>query len=92
MPSYAYLISAYLLVISVVAVAVTCYDKRAAIKHLRRVPEARLLLISALGGSAAMLITMLIIRHKTLHLKFMLGIPLIIALQLAAAVLAAVYL
>lgn len=49
-----------------------------------RIPEATLLLISALGGSVAMLLTMLSIRHKTKKAKFMVGIPLIIVLQVAA--------
>ena len=46
-----------------------------------RVPEAALLLLSALGGSLAMYITMLLIRHKTKHIKFMLGIPIIMVFQ-----------
>ena len=45
-----------------------------------------LLLFSALGGSVAMFITMLIIRHKTKHVKFMLGIPIIMIVQIAIAV------
>ena len=45
------------------------------------------MLVSALGGSVTMYITMLIIRHKTRHIKFMLGIPVIIMIQLAAAFL-----
>ena len=80
----------YLLIISIVAFAVTVYDKWAATKRPQeRTRESTLLLLSALGGSLAMLLTMLGIRHKTKHLKFMLGIPLIILLQLAltAAVL-----
>ena len=80
----------YLLIISIVAFAVTVYDKWAAVKKPQeRTRESTLLLLSALGGSLAMLFTMLGIRHKTKHLKFMLGIPLIILLQLAltAAVL-----
>jgi uncharacterized membrane protein YsdA (DUF1294 family) len=80
----------YLLIISVVAFSVTVYDKWAAVKRPQeRTRESTLLLLSALGGSIAMLFTMLGIRHKTNHLKFMLGIPLIILLQLAltAAVL-----
>ena len=51
-----------------------------------RVPEAGLLLLSALGGSVAMLLTMLLIRHKTKKAKFMVGIPFIIVLQIAAVV------
>ena len=42
---------------------------------------AALLLLSALGGSLAMYITMLLIRHKTKHIKFMLGIPIIMVFQ-----------
>ena len=74
---------AYLAVISVISVVVCLYDKFAS-KHLtrHRTREATLLLLSALGGGVAMFVTMLIIRHKTKHLKFMLGIPLIIILHL----------
>lgn len=49
-----------------------------------RVPETALLVISALGGSGAMLLTMLLIRHKTKKKKFMVGIPVILVLQVAA--------
>ncbi len=55
-----------------------------------RVPEKTLLIISALGGSVAMLLTMLKIRHKTKHMKFMIGIPVIIAMQIAAVIAAIV--
>ncbi len=50
-----------------------------------RIPEAQLLLISALGGSVGMYLTMQAIRHKTQHPKFMIGIPAIMLLQLALA-------
>lgn len=36
---------------------------------------------AALGGSLGMYITMRKIRHKTLHKRFMIGIPLIMAAQ-----------
>ena len=72
----------YLAVISLVAVIVTVVDKKAAkIRGARRVPERTLLLLSALGGSVAMFVAMKWIRHKTQHVKFMLGIPLIIIAQ-----------
>ncbi len=74
----------YLLIISMVAVCITVYDKWAAKKRPKeRTQESTLLMISALGGSAAMLLTMLGIRHKTKHVKFMLGIPLILLAQIA---------
>ena len=73
--------AAYLLTVSLVAIIITVYDKRIAGKGKRRIPEATLLLWSALGGSVAMYITMHTIRHKTQHKKFMIGIPVIIILQ-----------
>ena len=80
-------ILAYLLIISIVSVCVTVYDKWAAKKRPKeRTRESTLLLLSALGGSVAMLLTMYSIRHKTKHMKFMIGIPLIIAVQVAAIV------
>lgn len=75
----------WLAIASGISVIVTVYDKIAAKKLPRhRTREATLLLLSALGGSVAMLLTMLVIRHKTKHVKFMLGIPLIILLQAVA--------
>ena len=76
----------YLVAVSIVSVIVCIYDKYAA-KHRpkHRTPEATLLLLSAIGGSVAMFATMQIIRHKTKHVKFMLGIPLIIIAQVAVA-------
>lgn len=80
-------ILAYLLIISIVSVCVTVYDKWAAKKRPKeRTRESTLLLLSAFGGSVAMLLTMFSIRHKTKHMKFMIGIPLIIAAQVAAVV------
>ena len=68
---------------SFVSVIICIYDKKISKRNnvKLRVPEKRLLLFSALGGSLAMYITMLIIRHKTKHVKFMLGIPVIMVLQ-----------
>ena len=71
----------YLAIISIIAVITTVKDKICAKLDKSRTPEKKLLLISAFGGSAAMLATMLIIRHKTKHFKFMIGIPVILALQ-----------
>ena len=77
----------YLLAISIVSIIVCIYDKfssKHATKHRTR--ESTLLLLSALGGSVAMFVTMQLIRHKTKHVKFMLGIPLIIIAQIAIAI------
>ncbi len=72
----------YLLAVSLVSVAVTAWDKHVSrLRGRRRVPEKTLLLLAAAGGSIAMYLTMLLIRHKTKHIKFMLGIPAIIIAQ-----------
>jgi len=77
---------AYIIVISLFAVFLTVRDKSAARKNAWRIKERTLLVVSALGGSAAMFLTMLAIRHKTRRAKFMVGIPLIILVQVAAAI------
>ena len=74
----------YLAVLSVIAVIVTVVDKCSAKCRARRVSEKALFILAILGGSGAMYITMLLIRHKTLHKRFMLGLPTILLLQAAA--------
>ncbi len=83
---YEFLIT-YLIIISLLSIVFTVYDKLSAVFNKWRISERTLLTVSALGGSVAMLLTMLIIRHKTRKHKFMVGIPVIIAVQLIAVVL-----
>lgn len=73
----------YLALISLVSIIVTATDKIHARRRRWRVPEAALFLLAAIGGGAAMLLTMLLIRHKTRHARFMIGLPLIVLLQAA---------
>ena len=74
--------------INIFAIGLTLHDKRAAKRGSWRVKEFTLLLVSALGGSIAMFAVMQLIRHKTRHSKFMIGIPIIIVLQIAAVLFA----
>lgn len=79
-----YIPYAYFALISLVAVFMTFYDKKAAKKKPNgRVPEAKLFTVAILGGSVLMYTTMLMIHHKTKHLQFMVGLPIIMALQFA---------
>ena len=71
----------YLAIISFISIILTVSDKLKAKKHRYRTPEALLFLLAALGGSAAMYLTMCIIRHKTQKNRFVFGIPLIFFLQ-----------
>ncbi len=79
----------YILIISVISIVVCIYDKKISKKNRveLRTPEKTLLLLSALGGSVAMFVTMLLIRHKTKHFKFMVGIPVIMVIQAVAVFL-----
>ncbi|WP_228725063.1 DUF1294 domain-containing protein [Caproicibacter fermentans] len=80
MPGYIYLIC-YAIIINLMAAISTVVDKHRAARHRWRIPESRLLFFAAVGGSPAMLFTMLLIRHKTRHAKFMIGIPVILLAQ-----------
>lgn len=74
----------YLLAINILGVSLTIYDKIASKKFRKnRIRENVLLLIGAMGGAVSMYITMKLIRHKTLHKKFMIGFPIILILQIA---------
>jgi len=68
--------------ISIAASIAAIVDKVRAERHEWRIPENSLLLLAAFGGAPAMLLTMLIIRHKTRHRKFMAGLPIIILYQI----------
>ncbi len=76
------LILLYLLLINAVSFLLMLTDKQKARKKLWRIPESTLMLSALLGGSIGSLAGMYLFRHKTRHLKFTLGIPLILALQI----------
>lgn len=77
----------YLLTINAAAFLLMLADKLKAKRNLWRIPEASLLGIACIGGSIGILAGMYAFRHKTLHLKFRLGIPLIMALQIVLAII-----
>ena len=78
----------WLAAVSLTAAALTIYDKLAAKRRPRgRIRERTLLICGALGGATAMLAVMLLIRHKTRHMKFMLGLPAMILLHIAVYLL-----
>lgn len=81
----------YLLFINVFGSFVTAYDKYAAIKKFRRVSEKTLFILSTIGASPLIYVTMRLIRHKTLHKRFMIGIPLIILVQIVLVIVVLKY-
>jgi uncharacterized membrane protein YsdA (DUF1294 family) len=59
------LLALYLVAINAAAFMGFALDKRAAARGGRRVPERRLLILAALGGSPAALAAQAALRHKT---------------------------
>ena len=82
----------YLVLINAVSFLLMLVDKLKAKKNLWRIPEKTLFLVAALGGSVGSLLGMYLVRHKTQHLTFTLGMPLILALQVVAVVWLIVFL
>lgn len=74
----------YLCIINALAFLLMLIDKQKAKKNRWRIPEATLIGMCAIGGSVGGLLGMYLFRHKTKHIKFYLGIPVILVLQLIA--------
>lgn len=81
----------YLLIINAAGFLLMLVDKFKAKKNLWRIPEATLMGVAAIGGSIGSLAGMYTFRHKTKHPKFTVGIPVILVLQIAAAIALYVY-
>ena len=76
----------YLLTVNALGFALMTVDKYQAKKNLWRTPESSLMTVALLGGSIGSLLGMYTVRHKTKHLKFTVGIPVILVLQIAAVI------
>ena len=73
---------AYLLLINIITYFTYAADKTKARQNKWRIPERTLILLALLGGSPAALLAMKHCHHKTRHLKFKLGIPIILIIQI----------
>ena len=79
----------YLCIVNALGFALMLADKIKAKKNLWRIPEATLLGVAVIGGSLGAIAGMRLARHKTKHLKFTVGLPLILAVQILLAILLA---
>lgn len=71
----------YLILINALSLALMLADKKKARKNCWRIPERVLIGVAILGGSLGAMIGMNLFRHKTLHPKFSIGLPVIFAVQ-----------
>ena len=66
-----------IIAVNVITFVVYGIDKLKAKKGKRRVPEATLFLLAIVGGSVGAWCGVKVWHHKTMHVKFKYGIPLI---------------
>lgn len=78
-----WIILVYLAVMSLIAFGAFGIDKFKAKTDRWRISEKTLFLLALLGGGVGAFLGMRIFHHKTLHTKFVIGIPAIMIAQLA---------
>ena len=76
----------YLIAINVVTFLVYGLDKWKAKRDAWRIKESTLLLLAVVGGSVGALLGMQVFRHKTKHVQFTVGVPVILLAQIALVV------
>lgn len=76
-------LAAYFVILNLCGFLSMYIDKKRAIKHQWRISEKTLFLIALLGGSAGSILGMNRFRHKTKHWRFTVGMPVILAVQIA---------
>lgn len=68
---------------SLLTFAMYGWDKHLAVYNKTRIPELILLLFAFLGGAFGALCGMILFKHKTLHKKFLICVPIFLFIQLA---------
>ncbi len=81
-----FLITVYYIIINFTAFILYYSDKRKAVNHNWRIPEATLIGVSFAGGGIGAYAAMKLFRHKTKHLKFTLLVPISIILHILAVI------
>ncbi len=76
----------YLLIINLIGFLMMWSDKRKAKKGKWRIPEQTLFIVTALGGGVGTIAGMYTFRHKTQKLKFTIGLPALVILEIVAII------
>jgi uncharacterized membrane protein YsdA (DUF1294 family) len=77
----------YFAAVNVLAFLVYGFDKGRARANARRISERTLILIAAIGGSVGALLAMQLFRHKTRKVKFCIGVPVLLIVQIVVGLL-----
>lgn len=77
----------YVLFVTFLGIASMASDKIRAMEHRFRTPESVLITIAVIGGSIGSILGMVLFHHKTRKAKFRIGLPVILAVQIAVIIL-----
>jgi len=88
MKNFIFYLTLYLLIINLVTFLLFWKDKRRSKRDAWRIPEKTLLIFSAVGGSVGGILGMKVFHHKTKHLQFSMGLPVILLCQVGIAAVA----
>lgn len=72
----------WLIIINVIAFLMMGIDKRRAKRSKWRISEKALFIAALIGGGVGAFVGMQVFRHKTKHMKFVIGIPIIMVIQI----------
>lgn len=78
------IITTYLIIVNASGFLLMLMDKLQAKRGAWRIPESTLMTVALVGGSIGAIAGMYLVRHKTRHPKFFIGLPAILTLQIAA--------
>ena len=87
-----YVLIAYLFITNLVAFMLMGIDKSKAKAGKWRIKERTLFISALIGGSIGANAGMQVFRHKTKHIQFVIGMPVILILHIVVAVLCVIYL
>ena len=82
MTDYHLFIAIYIIAVNLVTFVTYGIDKYKSIKRKWRISQATLLTMAVIGGSIGAWTGMKVWRHKTMHKKFTIGIPIVFVIHL----------
>ena len=82
MTDYHLFIAIYIIAVNLVTFVTYGIDKYKSIKRKWRISEATLLTMAVIGGSIGAWTGLKVWRHKTMHKKFTIGIPIVFVIHL----------
>ena len=77
----------YIVIVNILTFCLYGIDKSAAIKQKQRIPNRVLLLMAVIGGSLGALTGMYTFRHKTKKWYYTFTVPVLLIIQIAAALI-----